>query len=430
MYIMPLYLVVSSPNVILILWYTVVKCDSSFAVFGSKFRKLGPVAMFKEVWGSVDFFDSFVYIFVISYCTLQVILMKTLPGKKFTGPVTSRNNVPLYYDNGFKCYVVTMFIYTAISIFLYKFTKYRVTIFYDHFGNFLGIMTCVSLVLCLFLYWKGLKYPSSSDSGTTGNFLFDYYWGTELYPRIFEIDVKVFTNCRFGMTMWSLLVVTFALKNYELYGFVDSVWLSTALQTIYFVKFFWWESGYLSTIDIMMDRAGFYICWGCLAYISGLYASLSLHLATHRVILGWTLTSLIFAIGLTSIGVNYWADYQKQEVRRTNGACLIWGKKADVIRAYYELEDENKTVKTSLLLVSGFWGISRHFHYLPELLLALCWSVPAGFQRAMPYSYLFFLTILLVHRTFRDDTKCRKKYKVYWEQYCNKVPYKMIPGIF
>lgn len=32
--------------------------------------------------------------------------------------------------------------------------------------------------------------------------------GTELYPRIFGFDVKVFTNCRFGMMYWALVSYT------------------------------------------------------------------------------------------------------------------------------------------------------------------------------------------------------------------------------
>ncbi len=34
--------------------------------------------------------------------------------------------------------------------------------------------------------------------------------------------------------------------------------------------------------------------------------------------------------------------------------------------------------KTSLLLTSGWWGLARHFHYLPEILAAFFWSMPAG----------------------------------------------------
>ncbi|RYY32672.1 hypothetical protein EON62_05075, partial [archaeon] len=33
------------------------------------------------------------------------------------------------------------------------------------------------------------------------------------------------------------------------------------------LQFFWWETGYLASIDIMHDRAGYYICWGCLVWV-------------------------------------------------------------------------------------------------------------------------------------------------------------------
>jgi len=47
----------------------------------------------------------------------------------------------------------------------------------------------------------------------------------------------------------------------------------------------------------------------------------------------------------------------------------------------------------------------------------------------MPFFYVIFLTILLVHRAFRDDEKCSKKYGRHWEEYCKAVPYKIIPGV-
>ena len=36
------------------------------------------------------------------------------------------------------------------------------------------------------------------------------------------------------------------------------------VQEVYVLKFFHWEMGYVNTMDIQHDRAGFYICWGCL----------------------------------------------------------------------------------------------------------------------------------------------------------------------
>jgi 7-dehydrocholesterol reductase len=105
-----------------------------------------------------------------------------------------------------------MISFAILAFLLPRYTPYSVTIVYDHFDEFLGTLTVFSHVLCIFLHLKGLLFPSSTDCGTSGNLIFDYYWGTELYPRVFGVDIKVFTNCRFGMTVWALLVAIFALK--------------------------------------------------------------------------------------------------------------------------------------------------------------------------------------------------------------------------
>lgn len=123
--------------------------------------------------------------------------------------------------------------------------------------------------------------------------------GMELYPRIGKnFDIKVFTNCRFGMMSWAVLAVTYCIKQvlvnlwscklhifsfgfcifnnfaasplawfasynllnqYELNGRVsDSMLVNTTLMLVYVTKFFWWEAGYWSTMDIAHDR-GIYI---------------------------------------------------------------------------------------------------------------------------------------------------------------------------
>lgn len=40
--------------------------------------------------------------------------------------------------------------------------------------------------------------------------------------------------------------------------------VSVVLQLTYITKFFHWEMGYMNSMDIQHDRAGFYLCWGCL----------------------------------------------------------------------------------------------------------------------------------------------------------------------
>ena len=425
--LMPILLIPFCPNLILLLWYTAVHCDGSFLELGHRLMDQGVISGISNIWLSVNFGSTVITSIIFGYMLFALILMIVLPGPRAEGPVTPKGNVPVYKDNGFYCYLATVVAFAVLTVLL-KQRGLTPTVVYDRFDEFLVTMTIISMIFCAFLQFKGYFFPSTTDCGSTGNFLFDYYWGTELYPRIFGIDVKVFTNCRFGMTVWPVLCLLFAVKSYELYGFVDSMWVSCFLQMAYFTKFFWWEAGYMRTIDIMVDRAGFYICWGCLVYVPGLYASVSLYLVNHPVHLGPVLSAVLLVSGLLAIAINYWADHQKQVVRNTNGQCTIWGKAPEMIRAKYHLESGE--ARESLLLVSGFWGVGRHFHYVPELLLALCWTLPAGLVNILPYSYFIFLFILLVHRTFRDDVKCGAKYTTYWKEYCKRVPYKMIPGIF
>lgn len=365
---------------------------------------------------------------LVAYSVFALVIMRLLPGKIVNGPMTPKGNVPQYKDNGFACFLTTMTAFCLLTFIFKTYFSVSPTIIYDRFDEVLVLLNIFSIIFCMFLYIKGLVAPSSTDCGSSGNIIFDYYWGTELYPRVLGFDVKVFTNCRFGMTVWPLLVCIFALKNYELYGFVDSMFVSATLQMLYFLKFFWWESGYMCTIDIILDRAGFYICWGCLVFVPGLYTCVSLYLVSHPVHLGFPIAALIFSLGLLSLYINYDADIQKLAVRSADGDCLVWGRKPTIIRAKYELESGE--TRESILLASGWWGLSRHFHYIPEILLAFCWSAPAIFDCVLPYTYLIWLVMLLTHRSYRDDTKCEQKYGAFWLQYRRQVPHKIVPYIF
>jgi 7-dehydrocholesterol reductase len=249
----------------------------------------------------------------------------------------------------------------------------------------------------------------------------------ELYPRIFGWDVKMFTKCRFGMMGWSLIILSFAAKQEDLYGISNSMIIAIVLQLIYISKFFIWETGYLGSLDIMHDRAGFYICWGCLVWIPGIYTSPTMYLVNHPNDLNPYVASAIFVIGAGAILINFWADQQRQYVRATTGKCTIWGKAPDLTYANYTTSKGEK--KQNILLASGWWGIARHFHYIPEIVGAFCWSVPALFDNYLPYFYVSFLTVLLIDRAFRDDRRCSNKYGSDWQSYCEKVPYKIIPYV-
>ena len=130
----------------------------------------------------------------------------------------------------------------------------------------------------------------------------------------------------------------------------------------YLTKFFWWESGYMKTIDISVDRAGFYICYGCLCFVPLFYAFTSIYLAYHPVYLGWKLSFIIATIGYFSLYINYDADRQRYFARETNGNCLIWNKQPILIRAKYTLLDGKQN--ENILLASGYWDQDIFIIYL------------------------------------------------------------------
>lgn len=423
--VIPLLLIILSPLTAIILWYTHVALGGSLAQLWRELSQHGVVPTIYRIWRPVFFGSPTAWAILGTFAAMQLIFMRILPGKRFIGPITPNGNLPAYTTNGVPAFLLTVSLFCILSFGVHLFPA---TIVYDHFGPILGALNVFSLGFCLLLYVKGREFPSSSDHGSSGNPIFDYFWGTELFPRIFGWDVKMVTNCRLALMGWAIIIISFAAKQQERYGLSDAMVVAVALQLIYIAKFFWWESGYLSSLDIMHDRAGFYICWGCLVWLPSVYTSSTLYLVNHPHQLGVPLATFIFVLGATSVIVNYLADAQRQRVRATNGECMVWRRQPVLIVGRYALVDGTRN--QSLLLASGWWGISRHFHYLPEVTAAFCWTVPVLFDQILPYFYVIFLIILLIHRAMRDDRRCAQKYGAAWEEYCRRVPYKIVPGIY
>ena len=421
----PLLLMVCCPLMALFVWYTNVHLGGSLQRLWETVFSEGIFSTIGAVWSPIIFGSPLAWKMILIFGATQLVLMRLLPGKTIEGPLTPGGNIPLYKANGVLAFVVTIGLFVFSSEVLHLFPM---TIIYDNFGPLLGALNAFSLLFCGMLYLKGRYAPSSSDSGASGNFIFDYFWGTELYPRIFGFDVKMFTNCRFGMMSWGIIILSFAAKQKELYGLTDTMVVSVLLQLIYIAKFFVWEGGYLRSMDIMHDRAGYYICWGCLVWVPAVYTSPALYLVNHPYHLGMVLSSLLVIVGTFAIFINYFADRQRQRVRATEGNCLVWGKQPKLIVASFV--DHKGETKQNLLLASGWWGLARHFHYVPEILAALCWTLPALFTNLLPYGYVVFLTALLVDRAFRQERRCKTKYGDSWSDYCEKVPYKVLPFFF
>ena len=153
-----------------------------------------------------------------------------------------------------------------------------------------------------------------------------------------------------------------------------------------------------------------------------------LYLVYHPVQLSTPYAVGVLLLGLLGYYIFRMANHQKDLFRRTDGRCLIWGRKPQVIECSYTSADGQK--HHSKLLVSGFWGVARHFNYTGDLLGSLAYCLACGGGHLLPYFYIIYMGILLTHRCLRDEHRCANKYGRDWERYTAAVPYRLLPGVF
>uniref|UniRef100_A0A8I5ZP05 Delta(14)-sterol reductase TM7SF2 n=1 Tax=Rattus norvegicus TaxID=10116 RepID=A0A8I5ZP05_RAT len=254
--------------------------------------------------------------------------------------------------------------------------------------------TLTSFIFSLLLYAKALVAPASAlaPGGNSGNSVYDFFLGRELNPRLGSFDFKYFCELRPGLIGWVFINLALLMQEAELRGSPSlAMWLVNGFQLLYVGDALWYEESVLTTMDIIHDGFGFMLVFGDLAWVPFTYSLQAQFLLYHPQPLGLPMALLI---------------------------CLIKGL---------------ETIPTATgrqLLVSGWWGMVRHPNYLGDLIMALAWSLPCGLSHLLPYFYLLYFTALLVHREARDEQQCLRKYGRAWQEYCKRVPYRIIPYVY
>jgi 7-dehydrocholesterol reductase len=299
-----LALLLTTPFFCLLFIYTCLHHKGSFISLMNEFTTVGLVQFAKNVYPTP--FDPYAWKIILSFMGFELLLMKLVPGKTFKATVTASGHVPIYNANGFQCYTITI-----LSLFAVAYADvFNPADVYDNMDKIVSSLNLFALVFCSFLTFKGLNFPSTKDSGSNGNLIIDFFWGTELYPRILGWDVKQFTNCRFGMMFWQVALLCYGFKQYQLLegSISSSILVSIALQTVYIAKFFWWETGYFCSMDIQHDRAGYYICWGCLVWVPSMYTIHTFFMVEHPLVLSLPTTVFLLFAGVFCIWCNYDCD--------------------------------------------------------------------------------------------------------------------------
>ncbi|KAL8948633.1 MAG: hypothetical protein Q9222_005198 [Ikaeria aurantiellina] len=347
------------------------------------------------------------------------------------------------------------------------------TFIWDNYVQIITVNQGIAIFLTLFTYARSFSVKAGNKhkrelavDGHTGNLIYDLFIGRELNPRIAipvvgTIDIKAFCELRPGMLGWVLMDLAFVVHQYRLYGFIsDSIILVTLFQILYVFDALWMEPAILSTRDLTTDGFGFMLAFGDLVWVPFIYSLQVRYLAVYPVQLGLPGTAGVLAVQ----ALGYWifrASNNEKNRFRTNP------KDPKIAHLQYM-----QTRSGSKLLTSGWWGFSRHPNYLGDLIMSLSYSLPTGIagylvKRGSPvlmslgsmvdgegyvsggpvkqqviqgeakgwgmvvtYFYVVYFVVLLVHRGWRDDDACEKKYGDDWEEYKKKVRWRILPGVY
>jgi len=361
-----------------------------------------------DLLGSLTSFGNpFAWKVVLSFYTWALLSQKVPGTKTFCGPPAPHGFVPEYAANGFQYYFCTLGAFLLL-IFVYPDFCHHV---YQDFGPIVQVLNITALAFCAYLFIKGKLFPESGldplQNFQGKSWAYIFYRGVELHPTIFGADVKQWTNSRVGMMAWAMLVLVFCKVDLDQNGFHIGPVVHALLINIYLAKFFYWETGYFNTLDITMDRAGYYLCWGCLCWVQASFTNTAYFMVAYpSQVSTWEGIAILF-YGLLCTYLEYQVDHQKEEFRATDGNEHIWGQKPQYLKVEYKGTDGK--VKQSKLLTSGFWGKARHMNYFFEINIALSWSLPARGYGIVPYGYFVFITILVLQRILRDEEKLKKK---------------------
>ena len=341
-----------------------------------------------------------------------LVLHVVLPGRRVTGyavdPATGERL--RYRLNGLLVFGLTVGLFVAAAEARWLpwdlFWRHRVTA---------AIGACV--LGLVFTAWIVLGRGAAPGRGL----LSDLYLGRLENPRVLggRVDLKMFLYL-VGATMLELNLVSSAAHHVLTHpaGPSPGVLLHTALFSFFLVDYMFFEEVHLYTYDLVAERVGFKLGWGCLVfypffYNVGLWSVADRDdLVTPPAVL--VVAALLFLGGWT---LSRGANLQKFLHKTRPGAALLGVLRPETL--------------DGKILVSGFWGLARHINYLGEILMASGLALSFGLPGPLgAWLYPLFYVALLVPRERDDDRRCAAKYGPLWDDYRRRVPSRIVPHLY
>ena len=150
--IFPLFLCFICPFFIRSIVFICTYCHGSISEFFSRIF-FDQTITFKYILEKFVYFQwhwpsAFIILLFLFYTIFMTII---LPGKEYYGPITDTGHIPVYRDNGFIYYIISLIIFGLLTILL-KIKNLSPTYIYNHWEEFLSTINTFAFILCFFNY--------------------------------------------------------------------------------------------------------------------------------------------------------------------------------------------------------------------------------------------------------------------------------------
>ena len=363
-----------------------------------------------------------------AFLVVQGSMATLLPGLEVKGlPIPSRGGRQLVYRcNGITAWWLTLAGVAALHVS----GIFPLQTIYERFGEFMIVAMITANAIAIAVY-VGARVTGNAER-MSGSVLHDFFMGAWLNPRIGMLDLKMWAEIRVSWLTLFLLTASGAAHQYDTHGAVSGPMIFMLVaHFLYANACMKGEECIPMSWDFFHEKWGWMLVFWNLAGVPFVYCFSSMYIAS-RPPFEFSLPYTAFCFALLFCAYYVWdtANSQRNRFRmQLNGTYVK--RRAFPQLPWGTLENPRylDTDAGSRLLVDGWWRYARKPHYTADVLMALSWGLICGFANFLPYFYVMFFVVMILHRAGRDIARCRKKYGRDWDRYSKEVPYLFIPKI-
>ncbi|XP_061407400.1 delta(14)-sterol reductase TM7SF2-like isoform X1 [Lethenteron reissneri] len=275
------------------------------------------------------------------------------------------------------------------------------------------------LGVALYIASLGKDTADLAPLGNTGNMAYDFVLGRELNPRMGALNVKHFCELRLGLLGWVVLVLGLVAAQARDAGTpCSALALVATFQIVYIAAALWNEGKLVAALDTSPLGAGFLLLFIDLAWtplVCSLPAAYLVQQPLQLPLYHSASLALLYGLGLYI--------YCRASAERR-----AFQHKPSLTRSFRKESIPTATGKR--LLVSGWWGVLRHPDTLGQLLMTVAWTLPCGVHAALPWVQAVYVCGALLVRGVHTEQACVRRYGAAWAEYCHRVPYRLLPGLY